>query len=69
MDGMKAKAIRYYLSESMDTFARRIGVSATTICAIENGQRDVSDYVRAKLIRIESGLTDDFFIFYENFKN
>ncbi|WP_423410244.1 multiprotein-bridging factor 1 family protein [Heyndrickxia sp. MSNUG] len=68
MNGMKAKAIRYYLGESMEKFSKRIGVAASTICAIENGQREVSDYVRAKLVRIESGLPGDFSLFYERFR-
>ncbi|NWQ40383.1 helix-turn-helix transcriptional regulator [Bacillus sp. EB106-08-02-XG196] len=68
MDGMKAKAIRYYMGESMESFGKRIGVAASTISAIENLQRDVSDYVRSKLIRLEAGLPDDFYAFYERFK-
>lgn len=68
MNGMKAKAIRYYLGESMINFSKRIGVGAATICAIENGQRDISDYVRSKLVRIESDLPDDFYTFFESFK-
>lgn len=68
MDGMKAKAIRYFFGESMSDFSKRVGVGATTICAIENGQREISDYVRAKLVRIEYGLPEDFFIFYEHFR-
>lgn len=67
MDRMKAKAIRYFLEESQEKFARRIGVAASTICAIEKGHRDISEYVRAKLVRIEAGLPDDFFIFYEQY--
>lgn len=68
MNGMKAKAIRYYLNESMDNFGKRIGVAASTICAIENNNREVSDYVRSKLIRLEAQLPADFFSFYELFK-
>lgn len=68
MDKVKAKAIRCYLGESMERFGKRIGLAASTILAIENGQRDITDKVRAKLIRIEIGLPDDFFIFYEHFK-
>jgi transcriptional regulator with XRE-family HTH domain len=67
MNKMKAKAIRYYLGESMEKFSKRIGVAASTVCAIENGQREVSDYVRAKLVRIENELPDDFFLFYNKF--
>ncbi|KAB2332928.1 hypothetical protein [Bacillus mesophilum] len=68
MDGMKVKAIRYFFGESMSVFSKRVGVGATTICAIENGQREISDYVRAKLVRIEAGLSDDFYIFYTHFR-
>lgn len=68
MDGIKAKAIRYYMNESMEEFSKRIGVAASTISAIENGQRDITDYIRAKLIRLELQMPDDFLIFYEKFK-
>lgn len=67
MNGIKAKAIRCYLGESMEKFAKRIGVAASTISAIENNQRDMSGIVRGKLARIESELPSDFIIFYENF--
>lgn len=67
MNGMKVKALRCYLGESMESFANRIGVSASTISAIENKQREISDIVRAKLIRLESDMPDDFIIFYERF--
>ncbi|AST93263.1 hypothetical protein BC6307_19370 [Sutcliffiella cohnii] len=69
MDGMKARAIRHYLGDSMRKFAKRIGVNASTISDIEHGHRDITDYVRAKLIRIEAELPDDFYIFYEKFRN
>ena len=68
MDGIKAKALRYYVGESMEVFGKRIGVAASTICAIENKQRSISDYVRAKLIRLEAQMPDDFFVFYERFR-
>lgn len=68
MDGIKARAIRYYMNESMESFAKLIGVAPSTISAIENGQRDITDYVRAKLIRLEAQMPDDFLIFYERFK-
>jgi len=65
---MKVKAIRSYLGESMEKFAKRVGVAASTICAVENNQRDITDMIRGKLLRIEVGLPDDFYIFYERFK-
>lgn len=68
MDAMKAKAMRYFLGESQAKFAGRINVAASTVCAIEKSQREISDYIRAKLVRIESRLPDDFFMFYEKFK-
>lgn len=68
MDNVKAKAIRCYLGESIEKFSKRIGVSISTISAIERKERDISDYVRSKLIRIESGLPSDFFIFYDYFR-
>ncbi|MDL5039512.1 helix-turn-helix transcriptional regulator [Heyndrickxia coagulans] len=68
MDANKAKAIRYYLGESQARFAKRIGVAPSTVCAIEKGQRDITDYIRAKLLRIESGLPDDFYTFYNRFR-
>ncbi|MDK7669292.1 MULTISPECIES: helix-turn-helix domain-containing protein [Cytobacillus] len=68
MNGTKAKAIRCYLGESMEKFAKRIGVAASTISAIENNQREMSGLVRGKLIRIEAELPSSFFNFYEQFK-
>lgn len=69
MDKIKAKAMRYFLGESMATFGRRIGVGATTINDIENGHRAISDYVRAKLLCLEMQMPDDFYDFYALFKN
>lgn len=68
MDAIKAKAIRYFLGESQATFARRIGVAASTICAIEKRNRDITDYIRAKLVRIEAGMPDEFKNFYDHFR-
>ncbi|MBT2653912.1 helix-turn-helix transcriptional regulator [Bacillus sp. ISL-18] len=67
MDSIKAKAIRYFMGESMESFSKIINVAPSTISAIENGQREVSDYVRAKLIRLEAQMPNDFYIFYERF--
>ncbi|GIN39612.1 helix-turn-helix transcriptional regulator [Heyndrickxia oleronia] len=69
MNPIKSKAMRYFLGESQAEFSRRLGVSTSTVCDIEKGKRGISDYIRAKLIRIEADLpADDFFIFYEKFK-
>jgi len=68
LDAIKVKAIRYYLCESQVGFGKRIGVAASTISAVENKQRDISDKIRAELIKIESELPEGFFNFYERFK-
>ncbi|MFS0647085.1 helix-turn-helix domain-containing protein [Siminovitchia sp. 179-K 8D1 HS] len=67
MNANKVKAIRHYLGLSMAEFAKRLGVSVGTVCIIEQGGRDVSDYVRAKLARLEMELDDDFYLFMEKF--
>jgi transcriptional regulator with XRE-family HTH domain len=69
MDGVKACAIRLYMGESMEEFSKRIGVAASTISDVENGHRDVSDRVRAKLIRLELQMPEDFYAFYDKFRN
>jgi transcriptional regulator with XRE-family HTH domain len=68
MDSIKAKAIRYYMGESMEGFAKLIGVSPSTISAYENNQREISDYVRSKLIRLETQMPEAFLTFYEHFR-
>lgn len=69
MDGIKARAIRFYIGETMEGFAKQLGVAASTISAIENGQREISDYIRFKLIRLEAAMPPEFFIFYEKFRS
>ncbi|MET3506242.1 helix-turn-helix transcriptional regulator [Halalkalibacter oceani] len=68
MDANKAKAIRYFLGETQAAFAKRIGVTASTICMIEKKQRGISDALRAKLVRIEIELPSDFTPFYMKFR-
>lgn len=68
MDRMKAKAIRLFLGDSMEEFGKRIGVAPSTISAIENGRRDITDYVRSKLVRIEMTLPKEFYTFFELMK-
>lgn len=64
MDRNKMKAIRLFFGESQAAFARRLGVAATTINEIERGKREMSDLIKAKLIRLENELPDEFFNFY-----
>jgi transcriptional regulator with XRE-family HTH domain len=68
MNAMKARAIRYYMNETMDEFSKRLGVAASTISDIENGNRYITDHMRAKLIRLEMQMPSEFYIFYERFK-
>jgi transcriptional regulator with XRE-family HTH domain len=68
LDGMKAKAIRYFLGQSQAAFGKRIGVAASTICAIENNHREITDYIRSKLVRIEAELPAEFAVFYDKFR-
>ncbi|MEW8987379.1 MAG: hypothetical protein AB2401_10340 [Bacillus sp. (in: firmicutes)] len=69
MNASKVKAMRYFLLESQVEFGKRVGVAASTICAIENKHRDISDYIRARLVKIEASLPqEEFNIFYDSFK-
>jgi transcriptional regulator with XRE-family HTH domain len=68
MDRIKARAIRLFMNESMEEFAKRLGVAASTISDVENGHRDITDYIRAKLIRLELQMPSEFISFYERFR-
>lgn len=69
MDRTKARAIRLYMNASMEEFSKRLGVAASTISDVENGHRDITDYIRAKLIRLELEMPPEFFNFYEKFRS
>lgn len=64
----KMKAIRHYLGLTQEDFARRLGVSPATICLVEQGKRNMSGQLAARLTRVEMGLSDDFYFFFERFK-
>jgi transcriptional regulator with XRE-family HTH domain len=68
MDRIKARAIRLFMNESMEEFSKRLGVAASTISDVENGHRDITDYIRAKLIKLELQMPPEFFDFYERFR-
>jgi transcriptional regulator with XRE-family HTH domain len=69
MDRTKVRAIRLFMNESMDEFAKRIGVAASTISDVENGHREITDRNRARLIRLELQMPPEFISFYEKFRN
>lgn len=56
--------IRNYKQMTMRQFAKWLGVSLTTVWDIENGNRHISDYVRAKLAH-KFEVTDDFLKYRE----
>lgn len=68
MNGTKAKAMRLFLKETQKEFAVRLGVSASTICAIEKECREISDLINARLLHLEMNLPTDFYNFYEGVK-
>ncbi|MEM5003185.1 helix-turn-helix transcriptional regulator [Priestia megaterium] len=45
------KSIRIYHGHTQSAFASLLGVSESTVAAIETGRREVSDSVRIKLAR------------------
>jgi transcriptional regulator with XRE-family HTH domain len=69
MDRTKAQALRLFIGESMQEFGSRIGAAASTISEVENGNREVSDRIRAKLTKLELQMPADFYDFFERFKN
>jgi len=68
LDATKVKAIRCFLEETQEVFARRLGVSTQTLSAIENNHRSITDKMRSKLIRIEESFSEDFYIFLDRFR-
>lgn len=64
----KMKAIRYYMGMTQEQFAEQLGVTAATISYIEQGKRNMSGRLAARLTRLEMGLPDDFYFFAEKLK-
>jgi transcriptional regulator with XRE-family HTH domain len=58
------KAIRLYLGLSQSEFAKKLGVSETTVCLIEKGERRVTDRVRMRLAK-HFELTPEFLDYVE----
>lgn len=64
MNNETFRDIRNYKQMTMRQFASWLGVSLSTVCEIENGNRNVSHYVKAKLAH-KFDITDDFLQFRE----
>lgn len=58
MTGLTVRAIRLHYGLSREEFAERLGVSRSTIEAVENGRRKVSTNLRIKIAQTFD-LTDD----------
>lgn len=51
MNSKVFKSIRIYHGHTQSAFASLLGVSESTVAAIETGRREISDTVRIKLAR------------------
>jgi transcriptional regulator with XRE-family HTH domain len=58
MDKETVRTLRIYFECSQKSFASKLGVSESTIAAIETGRRPVSAYVRTKILQVFD-ITDD----------
>ncbi|MGF7033737.1 transcriptional regulator with XRE-family HTH domain [Paenibacillus mucilaginosus] len=57
MDGKSIQAIRMHQGMTQEEFAEAIGVSQSTVAAVETGYRAVSDRVRIRIAQVFG--TDD----------
>lgn len=64
----KMKAIRHYLGLTQEELAKELGVTAATISYVEQGKRNMSGRLAARLTRLEMNLPDDFYFFAEKLK-
>lgn len=67
MDKETFKALRLSKNMTQKEFGELLDVSESTIAAIENGRRLISDKVRARLATI-TDIDDDFIGFYNRFR-
>lgn len=67
MDKETFRALRLSKNMTQIEFGELLGVSESTIAAIENGRRLISDKVRARLATI-TDIDDDFIDFYNRFR-
>lgn len=64
----KMKAIRCYLDLTQEELAKELGVTAATVSLVEQGKRNMSGRLAARLTRLEMKLPDDFCYFVEKLK-
>ena len=62
MSADRFKWLRLKKKMTQDEFAELLGLSQSTVAAIEKGRRPISDSVRAKLA--ELGAVDDDFLYF-----
>lgn len=67
MDSKKFKMIRLKKAMSQREFAAFLGVSESTVAAIETGRRTISDQVRACLAR-KVEIDADLICFFDSFR-
>lgn len=67
MDKETFRALRLSKNMTQKEFGELLGVSESTVAAIENGRRLISDKVRARLATI-TDIDDDFIDFYNRFR-
>lgn len=68
MNGNQLRQLRLYYNLTIQQFADRVGTSRTTICAIERGERHMSQRVRAKIVQNFPEIDDSFLSFSEKMR-
>ena len=67
MNATNFKALRLRLGMTQREYADFLGVSESTVAAIENGRRSISDHVRARLAQ-KVEIDSDFLYFLESYR-
>lgn len=65
MSAQRFKLLRLKKKMTQRQFAELLGVSESTVAAIENGRRPISDHIRVSLAE-QGGADEDFLYFLES---
>lgn len=65
MSAQRFKLLRLKKKMTQRQFAELLGVSESTVAAIENGRRPISDHIRVSLAE-QGGVDEDFLYFLES---
>lgn len=65
MSANRFRGLRLKKKMTQKQFAELLGVSESTVAAIENGRRSISDNIRASLVE-QGGADEDFLNFLES---